>query len=104
MAVEDDDDRLALLADFGQVALLAPKATPANITTITGIFDNKFIEAGGFGIERPLESREPVINCRTSDVSTFVRGDLLETGGINYTMETFEQDGTGFTNIILQVV
>ncbi len=104
MAVEDDADRLALLADFGQEAILAPAATPANTTTITGIFDNNFIEAAAFLTEEGVDSKQPMINCRTSDVLSFVRDDLLETGGVNYTIQTIDPDGTGFTNLILQVV
>lgn len=104
MAVETAEDRLALLADFGQEAILAPAGSPGTTTTVTGIFDNKFIEAAAFLTEEGVDSKQPMINCRTSDVSTFVRGDLLETGGVDYTIQTIDADGTGFTNLILQVV
>jgi len=104
MAVEDDDDRAALLADFGQEATLTLANPPTTVTVITGIFDNKFIEAAAFLTEEGVDSKQPMINCRTSDVSIYGRDDLLTTGGVDYTIQTVDADGTGFTNLILQVV
>ena len=52
MAVETNDDRTALLADFGVSATYTP--TGGSASTITGIFDNDVqeVDAGGTATSR----------------------------------------------------
>jgi len=98
MAVESAADRAILLADFGQSATFTHSSTT---TTITGIFDNDFVEVdmgGGVGVV----SAEPKFFVRSSDVSTAVEDDTIVTGGVTYKIKVVQPDGTGMTILVLE--
>jgi len=94
MAVESDADRLALLSDFGQ-------AVTINGTSVTAIFDDKFLMIDEMTMN--IESSEPQIECRTSDVSGFSNGAMVVIGTTTYYITTLEPDGTGLTTITLHL-
>lgn len=100
MAVESADDRLIFLSvdDFGISATFTHGATT---TTISGIFDNDFIEvdAGG-GVGFALQ--QPKFVCRTADVSTAVEDDTLVISSVTYKIKVRQDDGTGMTTLILE--
>lgn len=91
MSVESDDDRLALLSDFGIDVEIGGK-------TITAILDNLWRDANG------IEVNVPVLTARTSDLSSTTRGQSVTIGDTSYTAEEFRSDELGITNIILQEV
>ena len=97
MAVETADDRLALLADFGVVVI------KADTTTFTAIQDAEFSPIDPNSTVA-YEGTNPVILCRTSDVSGLVHGSSLSIGGVSYTVQGIEPDGTGFTLLQLEQV
>jgi len=99
MAVETDDDRSYLLADFGVTASYTPAGGSAS--NITGIFDNDIqeIDAGGaatFAIEVPR------FLCRTSDATSAAEGDSLVVSGVTYSVSSAFKDGQGMTELRLE--
>jgi len=100
VAVESADDRAIFLAvnDFGISATFTHSSTT---TTISGIFDNDFIEvdAGG-GVGFALQ--QPKFIARTADVSTAVEDDTLVISSVTYKIKVRQDDGTGMTVLILE--
>ena len=95
MSVETAADRTALLADYGTTV------TKADTTTFTGIFDNDFLAVDLD--ESEVESTEPTLLARTSDVSGLAHGDSLTISAVSYTVRGIQPDGTGMTQIMLSV-
>lgn len=98
MAVESADDRAIFLAvdDFGVAATIGG-------ATVNGIFDNDFIEVEtGAGVGVALQ--QPRFTCRTADVSGVVEGTSATISGVSYTVRIVQPDGTGMTDLILEVV
>lgn len=91
MTVESDDDRLALLADFGVDVEIGGKV-------ITGILDNLWEDANGVSVN------VPVLTVRTKDITDFSRGQVTIVNNVRYTSEEYRNDGLGITNIILQEI
>lgn len=101
MAVETAADRLALLADFGECV----KYTFASgkVKSVKVIFDNSYYqqEAGGtvgFAV------RDPRIVGRTCDLTGAAEGDSVVIGDDTYTTRIVMPDGTGMTEIQLELV
>lgn len=99
MAVETDDDRSYLLADFGVTVSYTPSGGSAG--NITCIFDNDVqeIDAGGaatFAVEVPR------LMCRTSDISTAAEGDTAVVSGVTYSVLSVFSDGQGMTELRLE--
>ena len=89
MAVESEDDRMALLEDFGIIVEIAGKE-------ITAVMDNGFEDALGTWVT------VPVLTVRTSDVTDASRGDSLTIDNIAYTVAEIQPDGQGISNLVLQ--
>lgn len=103
MAVESAADRLIFLDvdDFGTTASYTVQGgSPANIT---GIFDNEFIEVDAGG-NVGVAVQQPRFLCRTSDVSSATEGDTITINAVNYNIRIVQDDGTGMTTLILEVV
>lgn len=99
MAVETADDRLIMLADFGQSIPYTPLGgSPVNITAI---FDNSYeaVDAGG-GVSFAMQ--QPRLTCRTSDVLNAVEGDTFSINGATYKVVIVMPDGTGITELMLE--
>lgn len=99
MPVELDADRLALLADFGVPATYTPAGGDAS--SITVIFDNDYNAVEGGSVQ--FATSEPVVMCRTADVSGAAQGDALVIDADNYTVQVVMDDGTGMTQLMLSV-
>ena len=90
MSVESDNDRLAMLSDFGVDAEIGGKV-------ITVIFDDEWIDANG------VSSQAPVATARKSDVDGFVKDEKIYLNKTNYTFaESPHDDGQGMVHIVLQ--
>lgn len=98
MAVETANDRAIMLADFGQLATFTHGATT---TTITGIFDNDFIQVD-MGGSVGVALQEPKFFVRSADVSSAVEDDTLVTDGVTYKIKVVQADGTGMTVLVLE--
>ena len=100
MAVETATERAIFVSidDFGTSATFTHSGTS---TTVSGIFDNDFVEvdAGG-GI--PFAMQQPRFLARTSDVSAAVEDDTLVISGTTYKIKVVQPEGTGMTNLILE--
>jgi len=99
MAVESAADRAIFLSinDFGVSATYTHSAVA---TTISGIFDNDFVEVDTGGI--PFAMQQPRFLARTSDVSAAVEDDTLVISGTTYKIKVVQHDGTGMTNLVLE--
>jgi hypothetical protein len=98
MAVESADDLAIFFGvdDFGVAASYEG-------STVNGIFDNDFIEVQtGAGVGVALQ--QPRFSCRSADVLGIVEGDIITISGNNYTVRIVQADGTGTTELILEVV
>jgi len=100
MAVESADDRAIFLSvdDFGVSATYTHAAVSK---TISGIFDNDFVEVDAGGTI-PFAMQQPRFLTRTSDVSAAVEDDTLVISGVTYKIKVVQPDGTGMTNLILE--
>lgn len=93
MAVESDDDRASLLADFGVTAY-------AGSVEFTVILDTEYIETAD------MSGYAPVATARTRDVidANLQAGDVIDVDGTDYTVRIVRPDGTGITQVVLEVV
>ncbi len=100
MAVESADDRAIFVGidDFGTSATFTHSGTPS---TVSGIFDNDFIEvdAGG-GV--PFAMQQPRFLTPTAGVTTAVEDDTLVISAVTYKIKVRQDDGTGMTTLILE--
>lgn len=99
MAVETADDRLILLADFGEAATFTPVGGTAS--SITVIFDNAY-EAVDVGGGSTFAVTQPRVTARTADVPGATEGATLAIGGVTYTIRVVMPDGTGITEMMLE--
>ena len=95
MTVESAADQLAMLADYGVTA------TINGTITVTGIFDDKFLMVDDLSLN--IESSEPQLLCRSSDLTGVTNGGTLVVNSTNYVITTLEPDGTGLTVITLHL-
>jgi len=90
MSVENDDDRLAILDDFGVEIEIEGKV-------VIAIFDNGYEDALG------QWSTVPNLTARTIDFEDYDKGQSLYVGNTAYTIaEEPHSDGQGISIIILQ--
>lgn len=103
MPVETADDRATFvnIDDFGVAASYTVQGGTA--TTINGIFDNEHIEVDAAGTVG-VSIQQPRFMCRTSDVSSATEGDAITINSIAYKVRIVQDDGTGMTNLVLEVV
>lgn len=102
MPVETAADRAAFLADFGLTAAYTPAG--AGATTLTGIFDNDWLDLDVEG-EVGVASRSPRLVCRTSDLSDAggsPNDATLVIAGVTYKIRVEKPDGTGMTELKLE--
>ena len=102
MAVESADDRSYFVAvdDFGVAATYTPAGGVAS--TVNGIFDNDFVEVDTGG-SVTFAQQQATFTCRTADVSSAAEGDAITISGENYIVRIVQADGTGMTNLILEL-
>lgn len=102
MAVESADDRSYFVAvnDFGVAATYTPAGGAAS--TVNGIFDNDFVEVDTGG-SVTFAQQQATFMCLTADVSSAAEGDAITISGENYIVRIVQADGTGMTNLILEL-
>jgi len=102
MAVESADDRSYFYAvdDFGVAAIYTPAGGSAS--TVNGVFDNDFVEIDTGGAVS-FAQQQATFMCRTADVSSAAEGDAITISGENYIVRIVQPDGTGMTNLILEL-
>lgn len=69
-----------------------------NNRIINGIIDKEYIETND------MQGYNPVLTCKTLDLSSLTRGDIIERGKEIYTFIYQEPDGTGMSRVILEEV
>lgn len=98
--VESEDDRFALLRDFG--VELTYEHAPAAAVTITGIVSAAFVElAEQFGTG--VAARGTAVKVRSADLPAgAARGDAIALPSGTFKATELHPDGTGFTIILLE--
>jgi hypothetical protein len=99
MPVETASDRAALLADFGVQCVWTPSG--GDPATITGIFDNEYLQAEAGGTQG-FAMRSAKVLVRTSDIPGAADGDAMTIDGNNYILRIVMPDGTGMTDLFLE--
>jgi hypothetical protein len=90
--MESDADRLASIKALGgQLVSHSQGACWA-------IFDRTFVES----VDGSIESRQPVLTVRTSDVESLAKDVVFTVGGQDFRVKRQEPDGTGMTLIHLK--
>lgn len=99
MPVETAADRAIFVSanDWG-VEATYPKSKFRK--TISGIFDNDFVEVEAGGV--PFAMQQPRFLAPTADVATIAEGDTLIITGTTYVVRVVQADGTGMTNLVLE--
>lgn len=100
MTVETDDDRAALLADFGQAGTYTHGLAAV---ALTGIFNAPYAShaMGHMGVD--FEGSLPSFLVRTSDLPAGAgQGDTLATGATTWNVRSLQPDGTGMTKLMLE--
>lgn len=91
------DDIPGMLEDFGISVTLNPGDTDA--ATITAIFDESQeivnVQSG------EIISAGPALTCKSTDVSSMVKGNSVTVNSVTYKIKGILDDGTGIT--ILQL-
>lgn len=93
--LESDADRLASIQALGGQLV----STPAG--QFWAIFENQYLE-GGFSDGPSIETRQPILTARTSDVQSLAKDTVLEIGGRQYLLKRHESDGTGMSLVFLR--
>lgn len=88
------EDRVNLAATTRLTNCTATVATLA----VNGIFSDGYADAFG------MDGGQPALSCRTSDVSTAVRGTAVVVNGVNYTVASAEKADAGMTKLKLEKV
>lgn len=91
MAIETEADRAAVLTDWASEATYGA-------TTVSGIFDQAFVEEFG------MAGKRPVFLATTADLAAagVAVDGTLTIDADNYTVRVLEHDGTGMTMAILE--
>jgi hypothetical protein len=99
MSVESASDLLDIIEALGGIDAESVTVTHAG-GSFSAIFERPFVEveAGGMGVE----SRQPVLVARTSDVSALAKDTSLTVQSVAYKLRRQEPDGTGVTRLILK--
>lgn len=100
MPIETSDDRLIFLADFGVTVTYTYQG--GGSVSFTAILDNAY-EAVDVGGNVPFAMLQPRIFCRTEDVPSAADGDTAVISGVTYNVRVVMKDGTGMTEMMLEV-
>ncbi len=90
--LRDDLDLFLNIDEFAET--ITYKGAP-----IKGIFDNAFVVDSQDGVE--VETVQPQVIAKTSDISTLVHGDTMTISSVVYNVVGIQPDGTGITIVLL---
>ena len=95
MAVTENLD--AYFDGFGQAVSFTDSS--GETVSCTAIFDNGF-SAPQIG-DLVIETTDPVLTCKTSDISGIESGDSVTVESITYKVIQIQPDGTGISTVFL---
>lgn len=99
MMIEDASLRSIYMQDFGQDVTI--NGTGYSAKTIKAIFDNEYEGVVGESIEFATSS--PRIVCVSADITDLKYGDTVEVDSSTYKAVTIMPDGTGMTEVMLEL-
>lgn len=102
MALMDEDlDAIMDEEDEFSIGAVYQHKNGLTISNLPVIFDNEFIEVST-DAQSPIISRQPMIGCKDRFKVRPTRGDKVIIQGVNYSVLTYEPDGTGWAVLTLQ--
>ena len=69
-------------------------------STISVIINKEYFAIAGESVD--VDGTQPVVTCRSSDVTNIDTADTIAIDGITYNIVNIQPDGTGTTTLILQ--
>lgn len=90
--IESDATRLRMIKAVGGVLVSHGSGS------FWAIFDREF----SLSVDGSVESRQPVLTARTSDVCELPKDVVLDVCGTEYRIKRQEPDGTGMSLVILK--
>ena len=99
MAFTEDLGEFFDTDDFAITATWRPDGDVS--TTITGIFDNQFVDGVGDG-EVEIEDQRPTFLVPTADITDMAQGDRIIISGTYYRVAGIQPDDPGTSLIILE--
>lgn len=90
--METESDRLAMIKSLGG------QLVRHDAGQFWAIFDSEF----ALSIDGSVESRQPALTARTSDVTDLPKDAALSTTGGDFRVKRSEPDGTGITVLVLR--
>ena len=69
-------------------------------SSINVIINKEYFAIAGESVD--IDGTQPVVTCRSSDVTGIDTDDTITVGGVTYNIVNIQPDGTGVTVLILQ--
>jgi hypothetical protein len=99
MALESEQDLLNFfdVEAHGKTASISINGVSSSISVI---FNKEYLAIEGESVD--VDGYEPVVHCRSSDVSGVDTADTITIDSVSYNIVNIQPDGTGVTVLILQ--
>lgn len=96
---ETASDRQIFVKDFGKEVLIRGNAI--GYRRITAIFDNEYEGIAGESVE--FATIVPRLTCISDDIKSLQYGDVIEIDGLTYKVTVIMPNGTGVTELMLEL-
>lgn len=97
MSIESDSDRLDIVRTLAGIT-----TDEVTVRHPTGSFVAIFDRPSALTPDGSVETRQPVLVARSSDIDSLTKDTPLSVGADEYRVKRLEPDGTGITTIILK--
>lgn len=99
MALENEQDLLNFFdtETHGKTASITINGTSSSISVI---LNKEYFEIPGETVD--IDGSQPIVFCRSSDVTGVDTADTISIDSINYNIKNIQPDNTGVTILILQ--
>jgi hypothetical protein len=99
MALETAQDLLNFF-DTDTHGVTASISIDGTSSSISVILNNEYFAIAGESVD--IDGTQPVVTCRSSDVTGVDTDDTITISSITYNITNIQPDGTGVTVLILQ--
>jgi|DEB0MinimDraft_4_1074332.scaffolds.fasta_scaffold10289_3 hypothetical protein len=96
---ETASDRQIFVKDFGKDVLI--RGSVIGFRRVKAIFDNEYEGIVGESVE--FATSVPRLTCISDDVKNLAYGDVVEIDGLTYKATVIMPDGTGVTELMLEL-
>ena len=99
MALETAQDQLNFF-DTDTHGSTATVTINGSGSSISVIINKEYFAIAGESVD--VDGTQPVVTCRSSDVTGIDTADTIAIDGVTYNIVNIQPDGTGMTTLILQ--